>query len=147
MSIKILPIKKKATSHEDDPTAVSRKRDHIDLAFKSQVAKSQLDGRFSYEPLLAGHPNKGSWGVFDFLGKKMQVPLWISSMTGGTELAKTINHNLARACKDFGMGMGLGSCRSLLFDDHFLKDFYLLILQDTSAILLIDVYKRQTSHR
>jgi len=34
-----------------------------------------------------------------------------------------IDHNLARACKDFGMGMGLGSCRSLLFDDEYLKDF------------------------
>ena len=123
MSIKSLPIKKKTASEKDDPTGVSRKRDHIDLAFKSQVGTNQLDGRFSYEPLLAGHPKKGSWGAFEFLGKKMQVPLWVSSMTGGTELAKTINQNLARSCKDFGMGMGLGSCRSLLFDDHFLKDF------------------------
>jgi isopentenyl-diphosphate delta-isomerase len=44
-------------------------------------------------------------------------------MTGGTEWARTINHNLARACKDFGMGMGLGSCRSLLFSDDTLPDF------------------------
>jgi isopentenyl-diphosphate delta-isomerase len=35
-------------------------------------------------------------------------------MTGGTAMAKKINHNLARACGEFGMGMGLGSCRSLL---------------------------------
>ena len=52
-----------------------------------------MDSRFSYEPLLAGHPEKGSWGSFDFLGKKMEIPLWVSSMTGGTEMAKTINHN------------------------------------------------------
>jgi isopentenyl-diphosphate delta-isomerase len=44
-------------------------------------------------------------------------------MTGGTELAKTINLNLARACNEFGMGMGLGSCRSLLFSDATLPDF------------------------
>jgi len=123
MSTKPTTIKKKSASEKDDPTGVSRKRDHIDLAFKSQVLVNQLDSRFSYEPLLAGHPENGSWGSFEFLGKKMEIPLWVSSMTGGTEMANTINHNLARACKDFGMGMGLGSCRSLLFDDAYLKDF------------------------
>lgn len=115
--------KKKSASEIDDPTAVSRKRDHIELALKSQVAASRLDQRFSYEPLLAGHPAKGSWDEFSFLGKKMKTPLWVSSMTGGTELARTINHNLARACRDFGMGMGLGSCRGLLFDDVHFNDF------------------------
>ena len=49
--------------------------------------------------------------------------MWVSSMTGGTAWAKTINHNLARACKDFGMGMGLGSCRSLLHSNDTFSDF------------------------
>jgi isopentenyl-diphosphate delta-isomerase len=44
-------------------------------------------------------------------------------MTGGTELAATINKNLARACGEFGMGMGLGSCRQLLYSDQYLPDF------------------------
>jgi len=107
----------------DDPTAESRKRDHIELALKSQVSKGALDPRFSYEPLLAGHPPQNSWPPFEFFGKKMKAPLWVSSMTGGTEWAKTINHNLARACGEFGLGMGLGSCRSLLFSDEYLADF------------------------
>ena len=108
---------------DDDPTAAERKKDHIELAFKSQVTKREIDDRFYYEPLLAAHPKGNEWGDFEFLGKTMRVPLWVSSMTGGTALAKTINHNLARACKDFGMGMGLGSCRSLLFDNATLSDF------------------------
>lgn len=108
---------------DDDPTASSRKRDHIDLAFNSQVGATSLDERFFYEPLLSGHPREGSWPPFLFLGKQMKAPVWVSSMTGGTELAHTINHNLARACGEFGMGMGLGSCRSLLYSDETLKDF------------------------
>jgi len=44
-------------------------------------------------------------------------------MTGGTALAKTINSNLAMACQEFGMGMGLGSCRSLLDSNDRLSDF------------------------
>jgi len=108
---------------KEDPTASSRKRDHIELAFNSQVGIGQLDQRFYYEPLLAGHPEAGSLPAFSFLGKTMRVPIWVSSMTGGTDWAHTINHNLARACREFGMGMGLGSCRSLLYSDEALEDF------------------------
>ncbi len=113
----------KAPWQDNDPTAAARKKDHIELAFQSQVAKGELDGRFYYEPLLAAHPPSSSLLPFSFLGKTLRAPIWVSSMTGGTEWAHTINHNLARACKDFGMGMGLGSCRTLLFSDETLKDF------------------------
>ena len=106
-----------------DPTAEERKQDHIELAFSSQVGENALDQRFYYEPLLSGHPAKGSWPPFEFLGKEFRVPMWVSSMTGGTGLARTINHNLARACAEFGLGMGLGSCRQLLYSNEFLADF------------------------
>ena len=106
-----------------DPTASSRKQDHIELAFQSQVDARGLDARFDYEPMLASHPERGSYPATFFLGKTLKVPLWVSSMTGGTEMASIINHNLARACKDFGMGMGLGSCRVLLESNDRLSDF------------------------
>ncbi len=107
----------------DDPTAAARKRDHIEMAFRSQVQHGEVDGRFFYEPLLSAHPQPGNLPPFSFLGKTLRTPLWVSSMTGGTDWAHTINHNLARACAEFGMGMGLGSCRSLLFSDDTLEDF------------------------
>jgi len=44
-------------------------------------------------------------------------------MTGGTGIAATINENLAKACAEFGMGMGLGSCRKLLHDNTYFNDF------------------------
>lgn len=108
---------------DNDPTAKQRKKDHIELAFQSQIATGELDSRFYYEPLLSAHPESDSYPSRPFLGFDFKLPLWVSSMTGGTEMANTINHNLARAAGDFGFGMGLGSCRALLFSDETLADF------------------------
>lgn len=107
----------------EDPTAASRKKDHIQLAFQSQIEERKLDQRFYYEPLLSPHPEYLEQKGISFLGKQLKTPIWVSSMTGGTEMAHRINHNLARACKEFGMGMGLGSCRALLRSDETLADF------------------------
>ena len=108
---------------DPDPTAEDRKKDHIELAFKSRVESNNVDDRFYFDPLFTAHPISGSLPVFPFLGKMMRVPIWVSSMTGGTQMAATINKNLARACGEYGLGMGLGSCRQLLFSDEFLPDF------------------------
>jgi len=98
-----------------------RKKDHIELAFRSQTAKIDKDPRFVYEPMLGAYPTELE--PIEFLGKTMKAPIWISSMTGGTTMAKKINHNLARLAGEFGLGMGLGSCRYLLESDDFLNDF------------------------
>lgn len=103
-----------------DPTAQSRKTDHITLAMNSIV--SGQDDRFYYEPVLSGFPKHVDMSI-DILGRTMQYPLWISSMTGGTDHASTINKNLARVAQEFGLGMGLGSCRQLLDSDDRLPDF------------------------
>ena len=111
------------TAASADPTAAERKDDHITMAFAAQTAAADLDARFAYEPLLAAHPAPGSLAAVPFAGRRLAAPLWVSSMTGGTGRARRINANLARACREFGMGMGLGSCRSLLYDDARLADF------------------------
>ncbi len=104
-----------------DPTADRRKKEHIELAFSSQVDSTAIDKRFSYEPLF-GHSDIKT-PVISFLGKEIHTPIWVGSMTGGTEKAEKINKNLARACNHFKMGMGLGSCRQLLNSDERLRDF------------------------
>lgn len=100
----------------------SRKKDHINLALRSQVSKDLLNKRFNYEPALSAHPAK-ELPETAFLNKKLRLPVWVSSMTGGTAQAKQINTNLAKVCREFGMGMGLGSCRPLLEDQSRLADF------------------------
>ncbi len=77
-----------------------RKLEHIELAFKSQTTAVEADSRFIYEPLLSEHPTELT--PIGFLGKTLRTPIWACSMTGGTDLAKKINENIARLCKDFG---------------------------------------------
>lgn len=98
-----------------------RKKDHIDLAFSSRLDRNQVDDRFDYEPMLGVHGQKDL--SFNFAGKSMKLPIWVSSMTGGTKRAGTINKNLAQACAEFGLGMGLGSCRILLDSPEYFDDF------------------------
>jgi isopentenyl-diphosphate delta-isomerase len=100
----------------------NRKSDHINLALHSQTPVQEADNRFYYEPMISAFPGTISEEI-PFAGKKLKVPIWVSSMTGGNRLSGTINRNLAMACKEFGMGMGLGSCRMLLDDDTHFNDF------------------------
>ena len=100
-----------------------RKSDHLKLTNESQGEHLLNDTRFNYEPLLGIHPKGQKDFLFSFLGRQMAAPLWISSMTGGTKEAFCINKNLAQACAEFKLGMGLGSCRQLLEDKRHLKQF------------------------
>ena len=109
--------------YNKDENAHLRKQDHINLSFQAQVDAIALDKRFFYEPMLAPHPAPDMDLGLDFLRKRMDAPIWVSSMTGGAKFAKVINQNLAKAVNEFGLGMGLGSCRNLLYDDKHFADF------------------------
>lgn len=106
---------------ENHPTQ-DRKLEHIRLTQAAQLTSIEVDDRFYYEPLFSGNAKEHDLGL-EFAGHHLKLPLWVSSMTGGTGIAKDINQNLARACAEFGIGMGLGSCRKLLKSDEFLADF------------------------
>lgn len=110
-----------------DPThseeLAQRKGAHIELASRAQSHKGEVDSRFDYEPLFFSHPKVHDKWETKFLNFQLDYPLWVSSMTGGTEHGRTINQNLARLCREYKLGMGLGSCRSLLTDEERLSDF------------------------
>lgn len=100
----------------------SRKKDHINLAYQAQLFEQEVSQLFNYEPMLASNELE-ELDKTSFLGKKLNLPLWVSSMTGGTKEAQKINQNLAKACREFGMGMGLGSCRPLLESKVRIEEF------------------------
>ncbi|MFK7838707.1 MAG: isopentenyl-diphosphate delta-isomerase [Bdellovibrionales bacterium] len=100
-----------------------RKRDHIEMSVSSIPDKQFNLHHCAYEPMLSPHPTNVDQKKYTFLDYSFGMPLWVSSMTGGTEKAKTINENLAKACGEFNLGMGLGSCRPLLESNDRLEDF------------------------
>lgn len=111
------------SKNDKDLVKRDRKLEHIRLTDKSQTTNNEVDQRFYFEPLLSAHPSEGDKLEKEFLGKKIDYPIWISSMTGGTGEARHINQNLSRIAGEFKIGMGLGSCRMLLESDEYFKDF------------------------
>lgn len=101
----------------------TRKEDHITLTEKSQMNLSTRDDRFLYEPLLGAFTDCDL--SCSFLGKKILAPLWISSMSGGSEKAQKLNITYATAAKKYGLGMGLGSLRPLLESDKYFSHFHM----------------------
>jgi isopentenyl-diphosphate Delta-isomerase len=50
----------------------------------------------------------------NFLGKNFDFPFLASAITGGAQVAKKINQDIAKACQEKGIGMGLGSMRAMI---------------------------------
>jgi isopentenyl-diphosphate Delta-isomerase len=93
-----------------------RKADHVRINLEENVQFPGLTNGFEYyrlthQALPELNLAEIETGV-SFLGKRLQVPLLISSMTGGTEAARAINHNLARGAQACSVAMGLGSQRA-----------------------------------
>ncbi len=73
-----------------------------------------------------------------FLGKVINAPFLVSSMTGGSELAEKINQNLAVAAEEKGWAIGLGSTRALLESDAH-KDSFLIRRQAPTVPLIANI--------
>ncbi|NET51608.1 MAG: type 2 isopentenyl-diphosphate Delta-isomerase [Merismopedia sp. SIO2A8] len=96
-------------------TTQSRKADHIRVCLEDDVQfQTTPTGLEHYRFTHCCLPEL-DWTDIDlttsFLGKTLQAPLLISSMTGGTEQAKQINYRLAAIAQHNGIAMGVGSQR------------------------------------
>lgn len=93
-----------------------RKADHIRINLEEDVQFPRLTTGFEHYRLVhRALPELDLTEVdtgVELFGKRLRVPLLISSMTGGTEAAAALNRNLARAAQARGVAMGLGSQRT-----------------------------------
>jgi isopentenyl-diphosphate Delta-isomerase len=93
----------------------SRKADHLRICLDEDVqCKETTSGLERYRFTHCCLPEIALDDVdltTSFLNKTLSAPLLISSMTGGTDLAQTINFRLAAAAQKHRLAMGVGSQR------------------------------------
>ena len=94
-----------------------RKADHIKINLEHDVRSALTSGlenyRFTHEALPELDLDRIDT-TLSLFGKKLNSPILISSMTGGTDAAKTINMRLAEAAQECGVAMGVGSQRAAI---------------------------------
>lgn len=102
------------------PTTESRKADHIRINIERDVQFRRLTtGLERYRFMHQALPELDLADIdtsMTLFGKTISAPILISSMTGGTELARRINNNLAEAAQAHNIAMGLGSQRAAVED-------------------------------
>lgn len=104
-----------------------RKREHIDTVLTKDVSSKGLttgfeDYRFDHVALPEVDLDAVDTTT-TILGKKLSAPLLISSMTGGTDVARDINLRLAEAAQSLGIAMGVGSQRAGIEDSDYAHTF------------------------
>jgi isopentenyl-diphosphate delta-isomerase len=94
-----------------------RKADHIKINLEQDVRSALTTGlenyRFIHEALPELDLNRIDT-TLSLFGKKLNSPTLVSSMTGGTTEAETINLRLAEAAQECGIAMGVGSQRAAI---------------------------------
>ncbi len=115
------------TKVTETPTTESRKVDHIRINLEQDVQFPRLTtGLERYRFLHQALPELSLSAIdtrTEVFGKRMALPLLISSMTGGTNIARDINRILARAAQEHQIAMGLGSQRAAI-ENETLADSY-----------------------
>ncbi len=96
-------------------STVQRKAEHIQICLESDVQfQTQGSGFERYQFTHSCLPELDYSAIdltTNFLGKQLGAPILMSSMTGGTQQAKEINHRLAAVAQEYKLAMGVGSMR------------------------------------
>jgi isopentenyl-diphosphate delta-isomerase len=143
----------------DDPQLIERRKaDHIRINLEENVQFPRLTtGLERYRFMHRAVPELDLAEIdtsLTFLGKRLQAPLLISSMTGGTSLANPLNMVLAEAAQAHGIAMGLGSQRAAIVHEDLAESFKvrrvapnILLFANVGAVQLnygfgVDHYRR-----
>lgn len=103
-----------------------RKADHIKINLEQDVRSALTSGlekyHFIHEALPELDLNRLNTTV-NLFGKRLNSPILISSMTGGTAEAEILNLRLAEAAQACGIAMGVGSQRAAIEKPEQAKTF------------------------
>lgn len=97
---------------------VERKKQHLDIVLDGRGASSGVETGFKsirFEHVALPELDMSTIDISaKFLGRVLSAPFLVSSMTGGAEQAREINHNIAIACEAIGIAFAVGSQRVAL---------------------------------
>jgi isopentenyl-diphosphate delta-isomerase len=94
-----------------------RKADHIKINLEKDVRSALTTGLENYHFTHEALPELDLEEVdtsLSLFGKRLDAPILISSMTGGTSDAESINLRLGEAAQDMKIAMGVGSQRAAI---------------------------------
>ncbi len=112
---------KKKKLMEDKSNRISeRKKDHIDICLNSDVTYKKNNGfekyDFVHNPLTEVKIDEIDFST-NFLGKDINLPFLISSMTGGAKETTALNEKLSLFAHELNIPIGVGSQRVMLEDN------------------------------
>jgi isopentenyl-diphosphate delta-isomerase len=120
-------------------TIEERKLDHIRIALGEDViAKGIVTGFDHYRLPHTSLPDLDLTEIdthLHILGKRVNAPILISSMTGGAKATERINLALAEAAQHFGLVMGVGSQRAGLSDERLAHTYQVRRVAPTIPLL------------
>lgn len=127
-----------------------RKAEHIRINLKEDVASDLQNGLENYQFIHEALPEINLIDIdhhTSFFGRVLDIPLLISSMTGGTSQAAKINQVLAEAAQHHRIAMGVGSQRAGIENPDLMSTFKvrefapdILLLANLGAVQLNYTY-------
>ena len=114
-------------SRNPSRTTPSRKKQHVNITLTKDVRfRTKTTGlehlEFVHNALPEVHFSEIDTTT-SFLGRKLNLPMMVSCMTGGYADALTINRELAEVAQEIGIAMGVGSQRQALEDKTYHRTF------------------------
>jgi isopentenyl-diphosphate Delta-isomerase len=109
-------------------TTEQRKKEHLELCLTKDVTFKEkttllenIELHYNCLPEISMEDVDLST---NFLGKKFDFPFLVSAITGGAQVTKKVNKDIAIACQETGIGMGLGSMRAMIENSKLASTYY-----------------------
>ncbi len=105
------------SDHETTSGIESRKDSHLQLCAERDVEHRRSTMLEQVHLLHDSLPELALSDVdlsVEYFGRRLQAPIVISGMSGGTDNGRELNRAMATAAQKFGLAMGVGSQRAML---------------------------------
>lgn len=122
-----------------------RKREHIENYLRSSYTGNPL-----FDDVLLVHNSLPECDFYEvdtstmFLNKKINFPLMINAMTGGSDFTEDINRDLSLIAKEFNLPMAVGSQTLAMEDKDAIKSYQIVRENMKDGIVLGNLSGRAT---